>query len=55
MKTKCMILSVPDQRKAEAVKNMLQSEISPNYPASIVREHPNCMFYLDTGSASLLD
>lgn len=54
MKSQYIICSVPDQRKAEAVKNCLEKEISNLFPASILREHPNCSLYLDKKSASLL-
>lgn len=54
MKSSIILCSVPDQRKAEAVKNCLEKEISNLHPASILREHSNCTIYLDTDSASLL-
>lgn len=54
MKSKHIICSVPDQRKAEAVKNSLENEISNLFPASILQLHPDCGFFLDTASASLL-
>ncbi len=54
MKSKKIICSVPDSRKAEAVKTCLKEKISPNFPSSILREHANCSLYLDKGSASLL-
>jgi glucosamine-6-phosphate deaminase len=55
MKSQCLILSVPDERKAEAVRNTLTQTVSPDYPASIVQQHPNCYLYLDRASATLLD
>jgi len=55
MQSKCLILSVPDTRKAEAVKNTMTQTVSPEYPASIVQEHTNCFLYLDTQAAALLD
>jgi glucosamine-6-phosphate deaminase len=45
---------VPDQRKAEAVRNCLERQISPDYPASILRHHPRTTLYLDYDSSSLL-
>lgn len=45
---------VPDERKAEAVKNALQGEMITRCPASILRTHPNLTLFLDEGSASLL-
>jgi len=46
---------VPDSRKAQAVKDCLEGEISPLHPASVLRQHPNATLYLDTHSASLLN
>ena len=54
MKSKTIICTVPDERKAEAVRNCLYGEITPMYPASILQNHPDCTVYLDAGSASLL-
>lgn len=54
MKSGHIICSVPDERKALAVKNSLTQEVSNLYPASILQQHPNCTFYLDKSSASLL-
>ncbi|MEO6685310.1 MAG: glucosamine-6-phosphate deaminase, partial [Dyadobacter sp.] len=54
MKSKHIICSVPDQRKAIAVKNSLENEISTMFPASILQTHPDCTYYLDQPSASLL-
>src|SRR5690606_10544751 len=39
MKTKNIICFVPDQRKAEAVKDCMEGEISKWHPASILRNH----------------
>ena len=49
-----IICIVPDARKAEAVKNCCEREISPQYPASILRTHDKTTVYLDRESASLL-
>jgi glucosamine-6-phosphate deaminase len=54
MKSKQIICSVPDTRKAEAVRNSLEEPVSNLVPASILREHSNCSFYLDNHSAELL-
>ena len=54
MKSKVIICSVPDFRKAEAVYNTLNAEISNNYPATILRTHPNTILFLDKGSSSKL-
>jgi glucosamine-6-phosphate deaminase len=54
MKSTTIICSVPDSRKALAVKNTLQQEVSNLYPASILQTHGDCRFYLDAASAALL-
>ena len=54
LKSKCIIASVPDQRKAEAVKNALKGPVTDMCPSSILQEHPNCRIFLDEESASLL-
>ena len=49
-----IIVVVPDERKAVAVKHTLQGPVTPAVPASILQEHPNATLYLDRASASLL-
>ena len=54
LKAKHIICSVPDKRKARAVKDCLEHPISNMYPASILQQHSHCTFFLDKASASLL-
>ena len=54
MKSGAIVCSVPDQRKAEAVRNSLEGQITPDVPASILQRHKNCALFLDKASASLL-
>lgn len=55
MKSKTIIAVVPGVRKAKAVRNCFGNEdISPMYPASILKKHPNAFIYLDKASAALL-
>ncbi|WP_353124432.1 glucosamine-6-phosphate deaminase [Parapedobacter pyrenivorans] len=54
MKSRHIICSVPDARKAQAVKNSLEQEVSNQFPASILQQHASCSFYLDKESAKLL-
>ena len=54
IKSKHIICSVPDQRKATAVKNSLEQPVSNLHPASILQLHQDCRFYLDKASAELL-
>jgi len=49
-----IVAVVPDARKAQAVKDCLEGEVSPMHPASILREHPNTTLYLDPDSAAKL-
>ena len=54
MKSKTLICSVPDLRKAKAVKKTVQNPITPETPASILRNHELVWLYLDQDSASML-
>jgi len=54
MKAANIVCTVPDRRKAKAVQTCLEGEVSPLFPASILRTHPRCHLFLDAGSASLL-
>lgn len=55
MKSTHVICSVPDKRKADAVKNTLAQGVSNMYPASILQKHKNCSLFLDMESASGID
>ena len=46
-----LFCSVPAVTKAEAVRNMLNGEISTACPATILRTHPSASLYLDVDSA----
>ena len=54
MKSGAIICTVPDRRKARAVKACFEGDVSPLHPASILRRHPDAFVYLDVNSASLL-
>jgi glucosamine-6-phosphate deaminase len=54
LKSERIVCVVPDARKARAVRDCLQEEVSPLRPASILRTHPRTSLYLDEASASLL-
>jgi glucosamine-6-phosphate deaminase len=54
LRSKHIICSVPGERKALAVKNTLEQPVSNMYPASILRQHIDCTFYLDKFSSALL-
>jgi glucosamine-6-phosphate deaminase len=53
-KSSHIICSVPDNRKARAVKNSLEEKVNNLVPASILQVHQDCTFYLDRLSASFL-
>lgn len=55
MNSKNIICTVPGQRKAKAVKDCFEGEISPDYPASILRRHKRAFVYLDGESAALIE
>lgn len=53
LKSECIICSVPDKRKALAVKNVIEGNVNPDVPASILQKHNNTTLFLDAGSNSL--
>ena len=54
MSAHAVICSVPDERKARAVKTCLQGEVSNRAPASILQTHADAAIYLDPAAAALL-
>jgi glucosamine-6-phosphate deaminase len=54
MKAKTILCIAPEARKAQAVKNTIEAQVSPDFPASILRQHQAVWFYLDDDSAALL-
>ncbi len=54
MKSKHIICSVPDERKADAVRNTIVCDITPMVPASVLQEHASMWLFLDSASASKL-
>ncbi len=54
MKSAEIVCSVPDSRKANAVKACLELPVSNLHPGSILQYHTNCTCYLDKSSAALL-
>ena len=53
MKSASIICTVPDERKAEAIKNSTQGPVTPEVPASILQNHSDCQLFLDQAAASL--
>lgn len=54
MKSTHLIVSVPDARKAEAVRATVEEVVSAGVPATILRMHPRCTLFLDDRSAARL-
>jgi len=54
MKSRAVICTVPDKRKAQAVKDCLTGKVTPLHPSSILQRHKAAWCFLDAGSASLL-
>lgn len=54
LEARAIVAVVPESRKAAAVRNCLEGEVSPMAPASILRTHGDTMLFLDEESAALL-
>ena len=54
MRARKLVLTVPDARKAWAVRHAVGGEVSPHYPASIVQRHPDASLHLEPDSAAEL-
>jgi len=54
LKSREILCVVPDARKAKAVSECLEGEVSPAHPSSILQTHPATTVYLDRDSAALL-
>lgn len=54
MKSKAIVCTVPDRRKAEAVQKSVKGPVTNKVPGSILQRHEGVTLYLDTASASLL-
>jgi len=54
LKSKRIICTVPDERKAKAVAGSIQGPLSNAVPGSILQRHENATIYLDKPAASLL-
>lgn len=51
LKSSAIICTVPDERKANAVKASVDGPISPDCPASSLQQHGNCHLFLDSAAA----
>ena len=54
MKSAAIVCTVPDLRKAQAVKSTVEGPVTNLVPASIMQRHPHAVLLLDELAASLL-
>ena len=54
LKSRCIIITAPDERKAQAVKDSIEGPVTNLVPSSILQQHPDTHLFLDSASASLL-
>lgn len=54
MSAKKIVLIATGPKKAEAVRNMIKGEVTPQVPASILQKHNDVEIFLDEAAASLL-
>jgi glucosamine-6-phosphate deaminase len=52
LKSRCIICTVPDSRKAAAAAMALYSPIDPQYPCAVLRNHGNCYLLVDRFAAT---
>lgn len=54
MKSASIVCTVPDERKAAAVRGSVEGDVKPEVPASILQNHSSVELFLDKPAASLL-
>jgi glucosamine-6-phosphate deaminase len=54
LKSNALVVTVPDERKAEAVRAAIEGPVTNHVPASILQRHGAAWLYLDEASASRL-
>jgi glucosamine-6-phosphate deaminase len=54
MKSRAIVCTVPDLRKAQAVKGTVEGPVTNLVPASIMQRHPHVVLFADEPAASLL-
>lgn len=54
MSAKKVVLIATGEKKAEAVRNMIEGPVTPQVPASILQKHGDVVIFLDEKAASLL-
>lgn len=51
MKSRSIVCTVPDKRKAPAVAAVVDGPVTPDVPASILQKHPDATLFLDEESS----
>ncbi len=54
LKSKTIVNTVPDARKAYAMQITIEGELCPQHPASVIRLHPDCATFCDVPAAEKL-
>ena len=54
MKSQSIVCTVPDARKANAVRLAVEGPVTADVPASILQQHENVGLFLDSESAKEL-
>ncbi len=54
MKSRCIVNTVPDARKAEAMRMTFEDTLGPEHPAAIIRLHADCRTFCDADAAAKL-
>jgi len=54
LNSQTIVCSVPDERKATAVRAAVEGPVTPDVPASILQTHGDCTLMLDDAAASKL-
>lgn len=54
LQSRCIVITAPDTRKAQAALDSFAGEVKPEVPASILRNHADTHIFLDEAAAALL-
>lgn len=54
MRSRELVLIATGQNKAQAVAHLVEGEISPQWPATVMQRHPRALVLVDPAAASLL-
>lgn len=52
MQTKAVLVQLSGQKKSPIVKRLLETEVTPAFPASVIKQHPNAFLLLDAEANS---